>query len=462
MRKPQGILVLAIIILSISCSKSNEYDLAIRNVDVFDSEKGEVLKNKTIIINSDTIVSIIPADQEVDVEKEIEGSGRLVTAGFIDTHIHLTDLYGDYEKAPKLIPKDSVLDYRKRLADTYLNYGVTTIKVAGQPENWIQPTINWQNNSLPAYPDIYISGGALISDEKRDPYINHTEVESPEAVQNKVQAYHDMGIRHLKVYWRLRYPELKAALKKANELDMNVAGHIAQNVTSIDSTLNLGLRHYEHAFTIAMDVFRYDQHFDDLMVEFDKHFKNQQNARFFAFIVEIFRFIESDPVLTHQLTELIDKMAVEDASLSTSIHIFAEKFGLTFFTIPPLSPEEDASSYTQEQIDRGRNNFKIMMDFVKKAHDRGVKLVLGTDSRQGGKAALSEMLLLKEAGFSIADILQIATINGAKAIGLEEKYGSVDAGKKANLVLFSKSPFDDYKNFLAEKVIIKDGIIYHP
>ena len=81
MRKQQGMLVLAIIILFISCSKSNEYDLAIRNVDIFDSEKGEILKNKTIIINSDIIVSIISADQKVDVEKEIEGSGRLVTAG---------------------------------------------------------------------------------------------------------------------------------------------------------------------------------------------------------------------------------------------------------------------------------------------------------------------------------------------------------------------------------------------
>lgn len=59
-----------------------------------------------------------------------------------------------------------------------------------------------------------------------EPYIGHTEVENPEAIQQKIQLYHDMGIRHLKVYWRLRYPELKAALKKANELEMNVAGHI--------------------------------------------------------------------------------------------------------------------------------------------------------------------------------------------------------------------------------------------
>lgn len=462
MKKKQAHLILIAAILLFSCNDNSdiEYDLAIKNVDVFDSEKGEILKDKTILINSDTIVSIISADQNINAKNKIEGEGRLVTAGFIDTHIHLTDLYGDYGKAPELIPEDSLKVYRDKLSKTYLNYGITTVKVAGQPEKWIKPTLDWQYTPMPDYPDIYISGGALISDEKREPYIGHIEVESPEAVQRKIQDYHDMGIRHLKVYWRLRYPELKAALKKAKELHMNVAGHIAQNITFIDNTLDMGLRHYEHAFTVAMDVFRYDQHFDDLMVGFDKYFKDQGNARFFAYIMEIFHFIDNDPALAHQLDLLIDKMAAEEATLSTSIHIFAEKFGLTYFTIPPLRPEEDASTYTQEQVGRGRKNFDIMMTYVKKAHDRGVKLVLGTDSREGGKAALSEMLLLSEAGFPIEDILQIATINGAEAMDVNHLYGSIEEGKKANLVIFEKNPFDDYQNFLSKKLIIKDGEIY--
>jgi imidazolonepropionase-like amidohydrolase len=65
-----------------------------------------------------------------------------------------------------------------------------------------------------------------------------------------------------------------------------------------------------------------------------------------------------------------------------------------------------------------------------------------------------------EAGFSIEDILQIATINGVTSMGPGNTYGSIRAGKKADLVIFEKSLFDNYKNLISEKVVIKDGKIY--
>jgi len=69
--------------------------------------------------------------------------------------------------------------------------------------------------------------------------------------------------------------------------------------------------------------------------------------------------------------------------------------------------------------------------------------------------------LLFEAGLSIEDIIKIATINGAEAIGLVDKYGSISPGKKANLIIFEKSPFENYLNFLSDKLIIKDGKIFN-
>ena len=92
--------------------------------------------------------------------------------------------------------------------------------------------------------------------------------------------------------------------------------------------------------------------------------------------------------------------------------------------------------------------------------DKGIKLRIGTDWPSGGKAFVSEQLLLSEYGFAIPEILQISTINGATALGLDNKYGSIKKGKKANLLIWDKSPFENYKNFLASKTIIKDGIVF--
>jgi imidazolonepropionase-like amidohydrolase len=44
-------------------------------------------------------------------------------------------------------------------------------------------------------------------------------------------------------------------------------------------------------------------------------------------------------------------------------------------------------------------------------------------------------------------------------LALDNQYGSVEKGKRANMLIWDKSPFDDYKNFLANKTIIKDGVV---
>ena len=66
-------------------------------------------------------------------------------------------------------------------------------------------------------------------------------------------------------------------------------------------------------------------------------------------------------------------------------------------------------------------------------------------------------MLLVEANISVADVLQIATYNGAKAMGIEDKYGSIETGNVADLVLFDQNPFEDYRNLQSEKTIIKMG-----
>lgn len=451
--------ILSVLYLA-SCNSTKKYDVAMVDVQLFNSKTKVVEKHKTVLIQDDTIAAIIDANEKTNAIKVIEGKNRLLTPGFIDTHIHFTDVYGDYKEAPEYLPKDSLNEYRQQLAETYLAYGTTTIRVAGQPEKWIEPTLGWQNTPSPQFPDVYISGGALISNEDRNPYINHTEVKSPEAAAEKVQEYYDLGIRHIKLYWRLRYPELKAALDKANALGMTVCGHIDQNVAKIDSTLDLGLTHYEHAFAPIMSVMDYNENWPEYLEYIaTKTTVDQSLSDFFVFILEVFAFVNQHPQLKPKLNALIDKMAKNNATICSTTHLFAEKAELSYFS--SKSYANDSTLFPQKSdFERYKSSFKILMKVTKQMHDAGVKLNIGTDCKEGGKAALSEMMLFYEAGFSIEDILQIATLNGAIAIDLDDKYGSIELGKKANLVLFEKNPFDDYKNFLSKKTILKDGKLY--
>ncbi|MFI5194445.1 MAG: amidohydrolase family protein [Chitinophagales bacterium] len=131
----------------------------------------------------------------------------------------------------------------------------------------------------------------------------------------------------------------------------------------------------------------------------------------------------------------------------------SDTFGLSYFS------ETRDTTLTPLQLARCKENFNIFMGYAKKMYDKGIQLRIGTDCPYGGKALLSELLLLHEHGFSTTSILQIASLNGAKALGLDNQYGVIEKGKKANLLIWEKSPFVSYRNFLSSKTIIKEGVV---
>ncbi|WP_225975066.1 amidohydrolase family protein [Anseongella ginsenosidimutans] len=430
--------------------------MAITDVMLFDSESKQVLKNKTILINADTIAAVINNGRKILAKELIEGNGRLASPGFIDTHIHLTDVIGDYDLAPDYLLENSVRRYKDALAKTYLSYGITTVVDMGQPEKWLAETIKWQNNPEPGYPNIFFTGSALISDETRKPYISHVEILNNEEAKKKVQEYHDKGLNQIKLYWRLQKPEIEAVIESARSLDINMFAHVDNNVVGFNELLDLGVRNFEHASTVSNDVFVFAENGDRLTAILQKYYPGIQ--AYMAFALEKIQLVEDIPELRKRRNLLLSKMIEKDASLSTTIHLFGSFCGRTYFNSfltdfyrnenPELNPDQ------QKRLNKA---FDTYMAYVKAAHEKGLKLRIGTDCKEGGKAALSEMLLLHEAGIPMEDILQIANINGAQAMQISNNFGSIKQGKQADLIIFHKNPFKAPKNLLSPKTIIKSG-----
>ncbi len=445
-----SVLVVSLFTVHHGCSSRVSADLAIFHADVFDAQTGKVIPDQTILVKDGKILGIEAGVSGVKTTHTIDAKRKLVTPGFIDTHIHPTDVFGDGDQAPEYLPADSLDAYRKRWSDQYLPYGVTTVLSMGQPEKWLPDMVKWQKNPSPSHIDLYVAGGALISAESRKLYVGHTAVNSPAEARQKILEYHAMGLQHVKLYWRLRQPEFEAAMHTADSLGMKVYGHIDQNIMFMDTTLQLGLRHYEHILTMDLNVLHLQKDGAELGQIIQQHYG--PSARNFPLVrLEMLRF-----VLEHHpgaLDTLIRKLGSQGATMSTTLHLMAEPFGITAF-----SNTQD-STVTPEHIARGMENFALLMTVARKLHDQGVKIRLGTDCANGGKAVVSEQLLMTRYGFSAAEVLQISTINGAEAMGLGTATGSLEKGKQANILIWAQSPLTDPANFNAHKTVIKDGVV---
>ena len=99
-------------------------------------------------------------------------------------------------------------------------------------------------------------------------------------------------------------------------------------------------------------------------------------------------------------------------------------------------------------------------------HQLGQPLVLSSDtpsaplhSQQPGLASYQEMLAMAEAGIPAADIFVAATLNNARLMRIEHDYGSVSAGKIANLLLLKQDPSLDVRGWNSLETVILRGAL---
>lgn len=441
-------------------SQVDDYDLIISNVDIFNSRTKQIKKNKSIYIKENIIVNISDFKTPENQANVIDGEGKLIVPGFIDTHVHLDQMFGPGGAiTPKEISNSEV--YKQALQEQFLKYGVTTVLDLGQPESWLPVSTSWQKTPSIEYPNIYNSGSSLKSDYDWPPEAHFAEIHNKEQAREKLQGYADLGIKHIKLYSWLKRADIIIVLEEAEKLSLVPFGHIDRGEVEISEGIDLGIRNFEHFFSIINGVLNVDEHWIKLNKKYNLSTQVSSVDEWTAKMILYFDYVASSPELSNKIDILLDKIVTSESTISTTIHPLASVADETnfFSTFEHFPPRDKAYFPTFKDLNRDdlKSGITAMMSFIKQAHDKGVKLRIGTDCRYGGKAMMNEFLLLSEAGISTTDILQIATYNGAVAMEIDGKYGNIEIGKIADLVLFDKSPLIDYKNFESNKIIIKDG-----
>lgn len=106
------------------------------------------------------------------------------------------------------------------------------------------------------------------------------------------------------------------------------------------------------------------------------------------------------------------------------------------------------------------------VDATRRAHEMGIPLAAGTDSfgnpaRDAVPNIHREMqMLVEKCGLTPLEAISGATWTGARAIGIEKSYGTVEPGKVADLVILREDPSSDIRRTTGIAAVVKGGVIY--
>ena len=438
--------------------------LVIRNVVVVDGKGTPPRGPSDIIIEGNKIQSVRSANRRENAyqkeEHVLDGTGMYILPGLINIHAHIHD-----SRAGRPLP----FEYIYKL---WLACGITSVRDVGSNyDKTIKERRKSQKGQIAA-PRIFLYMRAWGR--------------TPEEVRKSVQEVKKRGGDGVKIFLMDR-DIMKAALDEAHKLGLRVAHHAGVEETDAWDDAAFGVTSIEHWYGVPDAALRGSQKFP--------HWYNYSNEDDrFRYAGRLWR--EADPKkLNKVLKTLVEKgvswcptlviyeanrdllRAMNQPWFKDYLHPAIEEY---FKPNPSYHGSYQWNWSTTDEV-FWRENYRIWMKAVRRFANMGGIVGVGEDAGYiymlYGFSLIRELELHQEAGFHPIDVVQHATGNNAKILGMEKKLGRIRTGFLADLILVDENPLENFKflyptgvmDVKDEKLIsrggikwtIKDGFVYH-
>ncbi|MFD2585752.1 amidohydrolase family protein [Croceitalea marina] len=413
--------------------------------------------------------------------KELDCSGMYLLPGFIDMHGHIGG-----------IAQGAEADYVFKL---WMAHGITTVREpSGRGIDWtLDLKRKSQKNEIIA-PRIFAYTGFGQQTKDFNP-LNDAPISTPEQARKWVRANAARGADGIKFFGAS--PEImSAALDENKKLGLRSACHHAQLDVARWNVLNsarAGLTSMEHWYGLPEALFE-DRTVQDYPLDYN--YQNEQNR--FEEAGKLWK--QASKPYSEHWNNVMNELISLDFTLDPTFNIYEASRDLQRarraewhedYTLPSLWEFYQPSKISHgsywhdwgtEQEVAWRENYKLWMTFINEYKNRGGRVTTGSDSgfifQLYGFAYIREMELLREAGFHPLEVIRSATLNGAEALGISDKVGTVAVGKLADFAIVEENPLKNLKVLYGTgaikltddnevvrvggvKYTIKDGIIFN-
>ena len=436
----------ALLAADASAQTARAGDLILTGGRLFDATGDEARANPGVLIRNGTILWVgLPAEMSTEGADVIELAGdAFIMPGLFDVHAHYAvDLFGEgrvdeYTVNPVL----------------FLANGVTSTFPAGEvdPAEARRGRARVASGEIPG-PRIYSSGpyfGTARPGWDRDRM-------TPDSIRAEVDSWALTGVRGFKAKG-IRPEQLQALIEAAHEHGLTVTGHLDSgfrgSVNPADAIL-MGIDRIEHF--IGGDITPPSR---------------SAYASLESFSIDD---ISTARMVDAQVRRYLDHGAFFDATL-TAYGYFADKEPLVFDYwademgfLTPYARRVVESRLPRPPSDQFERIYYVKRRTVKAFYDAGGAdhLTLGTDHPSWGEffsgfGSHRELHAMVLAGIPNAAALRIGTINGARALNVANRLGTIEPGKYADMLIVRGDPLTEITDTRNAIYVISAGQVYDP
>jgi imidazolonepropionase-like amidohydrolase len=376
------------------------------------------IENSVVVLKDGKVAAAGPAQTTPVPEgaQVVDAHGKSVLPGLWEMHAHFEQV----EWGP-----------------IYLATGVTTARDVGNEREFIVAARDAIAAGQGLGPRLVMAG---IMDGSGPFSLGVIRVDTPEQAREQVQKYKAAGFQQIKIYSSVKPEILKVVTAEAHRLGMIVTGHIPFGMNAFQGIED------------GMDQINHVEYLTKIMVD-PKSQTIDPDAPNVKKVIKLLleRHIVVDDTLA--LMELI--LHPLDRPISTfepGILKVAPELKEGLETMGAPAPKADQSAAT----------FRAMEATVRVLHQAGVPLVAGTDQAVPGFSLDREIELHVQAGFTPMEAIQSATVVAAQAMGMEKESGTIEAGKRADVILVDGNPLENISDIRKVSAVFAAGKMYQP
>ena len=442
----------------------------IENTTLIDAENLE-RANMTLVLHEDEIVYIGKTNLKQisfqDDDTVIDATGKFIIPGLWDAHVHLTFIPElDYQTAYKL----------------FLKNGITSIRDTGAVIKKLKPAIKFAKENPLKAPRLFYSG-PLIDGIPRvykgsEPGFPELSIEISDdtdkglLVDNLIQE----GVSFLKTYEMLTPEDFKELQEIAEKRNLRVTSHIPLSMDLIDA-VDAGLDGMQHIRNLELAC---AEEAGDMLTKRKKLLENKDalpGSSLRSKIHGLQRPKALKNINEQRCIEVIKYLASNNVYQTPTLTIntvgskrfFANKEWQETYNFLPEEVKtewlQSSNNLAEQPIKESYKNYeKWSFNIVELFNKHKVKIISGTDTPIGfltpGYSLHKELQLLVEAGLTPLEALKSATVMPAEFFNLENKMGTIEEGKIADLVILNSNPLLNIENTTDIHRVISKGQIY--